>query len=103
MIEHNSLQERLNAVKNGKSIPTPPMPKPVPQPQVQQGGNFMTYKQFFISEGYKLFNVMATSVLYGFGVQTIFQEDWNFLGILGVGFLLNHFLTILLKLKLFKK
>ena len=104
MIEHNSLQDRLNAVKSGKPIPKPPMPKLKPAPSmIQQGPTVLTYRQFFVNEGYKLFNVISASILYGFGLNAIFRADWDFLGILGVGFLLNHGLTILMKSKLFKK
>lgn len=100
MINHNALEDRLTAVKDGKEIPNPPLPpkaekKEAPKP------NFITYKQFFISEGYKTFNVLVTSMLYGFGIDAIFSTNWSFLGILGTGFLLNHFLT--LSLKLFKR
>jgi len=99
MLEHNSFQERLNAVKNGEPIPKPPMPKPIIQkPQIQQGQNLLTYKQFFVNEGYKLFNVLSASALYGFGLKAIFGTEWNFIGLLGVGFLLNHGLTLILKL-----
>jgi len=105
MIKHNSLEERLNAVKLGNPIPHPPT---MPEMNFQQSQSAtsikpITAKQFFISEGYKLFNIVSASILYGFGIKAIFSTDWNFLGILGVGFLLNHALTILLKSKLFKK
>ncbi len=102
MLEHNSLQLRLNAVREGKKAPMPPMP-PRPVAQVQQGNATMSYKQFFVNEAYKLFNVLSASTLYGFGIKAITQLDWNFIELLGVGFLLNHFLTILMKSKLFKK
>jgi len=100
MISHNSLEERLSAVRSGKPIPSPPLPpKPYYEPNkevVNQTG--MTYKQFFINEGYKIFGVLSTSLIYGFGLKAIFSTDWKFTSILGVGFLLNHFLTIILKL-----
>lgn len=102
MIKHNSLAERLNAVKNGKPIPKPPIYIEIDQQKLQkQKSKIVSYKHFFISEIYKLFNVMSASILYGFGLKALFSMDWNFIGILGVGFLLNHALTILLKL--FKK
>jgi hypothetical protein len=105
MIKHNSLEERLNAVKLGNPIPQPPLQSEVNFLQPGQSTTIkpMTYKQFFIHEGYKLFSVMSASILYGFGIKALFSTDWNFFGILGVGFLLNHVLTILLKSKLFKK
>jgi len=100
MINHNSLQDRLNAVRAGDPIPKPPM-QPLINFQDQstpQNHKVITYKQFIISEGYKLFNVLATSALYGYGLRALFSTEWNFIGTLGVGFLLNHTLTILLKL-----
>lgn len=104
MIKHNSLEERLNAVKTGEPIPKPPVQQEmnlIQNPQHQQVHKPLTYTQFFINEGYKLFNVMAASILYGYGIKTLVSADWAFIGTLGVGFLLNHALTILLKL--FKK
>jgi hypothetical protein len=103
MIKHSSLEERLNAVKKGEPIPASPIQ---PEMNLQQQKTTNTpskipYKNFLISEGYKLFNVMSASLLYGFGLKALFSTDWKFMGILGVGFLLNHTLTILLKL--FKK
>ena len=104
MINHNALEDRLAAVKSGQNIPDPPLPpKPMTDntKEAVQNQNYITYKQFFISEGYKTFNVLATSMLYGFGLKAIFSTGWGFAGLLGAGFLLNHFLTIILKL--FKK
>lgn len=99
MVKHNALEDRLNAVRAGKPIPEEPTSFDI-KPNIQQYHNpqILTYRQFFISEGYKLFNVLAASVLYGYGIKTIFSQDWSFIGVLGVGFLLNHFLTIILKL-----
>lgn len=108
MIQHNSLEQRLNAVKTGQPIPSPPLLGDSPIEKFNQdlhkhleNKKIVSLKQFFIAEGYKIFNVISSSILYGFGIKAIFSTDWNFMGILGVGFLLNHFLTILLKL--FKK
>jgi hypothetical protein len=100
MIKHNSLEDRLNAVREGKPIPKPPMQPVINLPEQEQAQvhKVLTYKQFFITESYKLFNVIATSLLYGYGIRAIFSLDWNFIGTLGVGFLLNHTLTIILKL-----
>ena len=104
MISHNSLAERLNAVKTGDPIPESPVKTEASISKHQlypSGPQIISYKQFFISEGYKLFNVMSASILYGFGLKSLFSTDWSFIGVLGVGFLLNHTVTILLKL--FKK
>ena len=104
MLNHHLLEERLNAVKEGKPIPKVPVQfnETFQDPTIQPSkSKIVIYKQFFISEGYKLFNVMAASILYGFGLKSLFSADWNLIGTIGVGFLLNHTLSILLKL--FKK
>ena len=104
MINHNALEDRLEAIKSGQAIPEPPLPPRSKQGKKQEvvpQQNFITYKQFFINEGWKTFNVLSASILYGYGLKALFAQDWNFIGVLGIGFLLNHFLTIILKL--FKK
>ena len=100
MINHNALRDRLIAVRHGKPIPEPPLAQSqaINQAPVQQNPKVIPYKQFFITEGYKFINVLAASVLYGYGIRAIFSTPWDFIGTLGVGFLLNHTLTILIKL-----
>lgn len=99
MLNDNSLGDRLNAVKNGKPIPTPPMQpqnvldinqnqaKPHPPQKI-------TWKSFLINKGIGMVDVFAASFLYGFGVKTIFGLDWSLFGAFTVGFLLNHVITI---------
>ena len=102
MINHNALRDRLIAVRHGQPIPEPPLAvNPAtnhPNPSKLKKQQMLNYKQFFINEGYKFINVLAASVLYGYGIRAIFSTGWDFIGTLGVGFLLNHTLTILLKL-----
>ena len=50
-------------------------------------------KNVKLNEGYKLFNVISISALYGYGIKALFSTDWLFLGTLGVGFLINHTLA----------
>ena len=98
MINDNLLENRLNAVKQGKSIPTSPKQKNnSPMQQKPQQAN-PTVKQFFISESYKLFQVLTTSVLYGVGIDAIFATDWSILQMLGVGLIANHIVFNLLSL-----
>jgi hypothetical protein len=110
MISHNSLENRLNAIREGKEIPPTENPnasikpnnvkpspeeyKPPPLPQVKN----VALKNFLLSEGYKIFGVLSASILYGYGIRSIFSSSWDFIGTLGIGFILNHFLTIMLKL-----
>ena len=107
MINHSLLEQRLNAVKLGKPIPSA-LPENSPVEKFNQdiykhlkNQKTISIKEFFISESYKIFNIIAASILYGFGIKALFATDWKFMEIFGVGFLLNHALTILLKL--FKK
>ena len=101
MLHDNSLSERLNAVKEGKPIPEPPKQENT----VQQPQPYVSLKDFFISEAYKTFQVLSTSLLYGFGLKALFSADWTFMGLFGVGIIANHILshTITFISKLFKK
>ena len=108
MKNHHSLAARLNSIKQGDPIPDPPASYDSHLDRFNRdldrklsAQEIISTKNFLISEGYKLFNVLSVSILYGFGIKSLFSADWSFMGILGVGFLLNHSLTILLKL--FKK
>lgn len=102
MIQHNSLAERLNAVKGGKPIPTPPaidnITIPIKTDKSAELNTPVSIKDFLVIESYKLFGVLAASTLYGAGLKAIFNTNWNFIGMIGVGLLLNHFLSFVLKL-----
>ncbi|HRT03217.1 MAG TPA: hypothetical protein P5513_04700 [Candidatus Diapherotrites archaeon] len=101
MIDNNALGDRLNSVRKGG-----PIPKPSSNPVVNlknnmnpsQASKFMSYKNFFIQEGYKIFNISVASILYGYGIASIFSLERNFIEIFGMGFIFNHFLSILLKI-----
>lgn len=94
-VPHRSLQDRLNAIKDGN---------PVPQPQdnnftmqnnknIQKNNEKFDYKKFFVVEGYKLFNVLSVSILYGYGANAILSQGWSFIECFGVGILINHLAT----------
>ena len=102
MLHDSALQDRLNAVKEGKPIPQPPREEVTPQ---VKGPRMLTPKEFFINEGYKTFQVLTTSILYGFGINAIFAQDWNFMSLFGVGLIFNHLFSNSISLisKLFKK
>jgi hypothetical protein len=110
MLNDNSLGDRLNAVKQGKPIPKPPMqPQSVEdlQPQRQQVPvqRTISLKAFLLNKLFTTADVFAASFLYGFGIKTIFGLDWTLFGALAVGFLFNHAITIFPKVikNLFKK
>lgn len=110
MLNDNSLGERLNAVKNGKPIPTPPMqPQSVhdinKQNHSHQPIQKISLKTFLINKSITMLDVFAASFLYGFAIKTIFGLDWSLFGAFAVGFLFNHALTIWPRLikNLFKK
>jgi hypothetical protein len=99
MMQHNALENRLNAVRSGKPAPAVPASfgdKPINQHP--KNNAVPSHKQIIITESYKFFTVLAASLLYGYGVNAIFSTDWNFIGVLGVGFIANHFLTALSKI-----
>lgn len=104
MIKDNALGDRLNAVKKGQPIPEPPMqPQSVSLPSAEPK---ITLKSFLISKILNISEILLTSLLYGYGIRTILNLDWNLFGALSVGFLLNHSISIFPKMlfpKLFKK
>ena len=104
MIKDNLLENRLNAVKEGKPVPSPSKGKNSAKVN-QDHSNYNSPKYLFINELYKLFQVIATSLLYGYGFSAIFSMDWNFIQVLGVGLIANHFIFNLFSTisKLFKK
>lgn len=100
MIEDNSLQNRLNAVKNGEEVPKPANPEYswAPQvPEAEQKKPEISFRKRFLIDIYqslgRTLGVLMASLLYGYGLAAIFEMDWTPLGALGVGFLLNHSLT----------
>ncbi len=95
MIKDNLLENRLNAVKHGKTIPTPPKQKVNP---VNTNTMQKTTNRFFATEIYKLFQVIVTSLLYGFGIDAIFSTEWSIIQILGVGLIANHTIFNLLSI-----
>ena len=112
MIKDNGLSNRLNAVKKGKQIPVPineekpvigtPIPTTVVNKEPQEYEE-TTPKLWIFFEGIlNLSELTIMSFLYGFGVKTLLSQSWGFLGIIGVGLLVNQVLSILANSKLFK-
>ena len=91
MLNDNSLGERLNAVKQGKPVPVPPMQ---PNVQPQQLNRKASFWAFVLSKSFHTIDVFAASFLYGFAIKTIFSFDWSIIGALAVGFIINHAVTL---------
>ena len=87
MLNDNLLENRLNAVKQGKAIPEN---KKAKTNTIGMQQNKSNNKQVFMSEVYKLFQVITTSLLYGIGIGAIFATDWSIIQMLGVGIIANH-------------
>ena len=90
MLNDNSLGERLNAVKQGKPVPVPPMQPRVHPQQIKP----ISFWAFLLSKTLRAGDVFLASFLYGFAIKTIFSLDWSILGALAVGFLINHAVTL---------
>jgi hypothetical protein len=107
MIQDKALSDRLNAVKAGKEIP-----KPSPEVNPLNGVPEMeereyevpefSMKDMFLSSLISFAEISIMSLFYGFGIMTLFSKDWNLLGILGVGLLVNQAFSLISSLKLFK-
>lgn len=104
MIKDNLLKDRLNAVRVGNPIPT--VQKEIVNISSNQtidnssklSKETVINKQFFKLELYKTFQVLVVSILYGYGISSIFEKEWTFLGLFGVGLIFNHILSNILKL-----
>ncbi len=105
MIPDNSMENRLNAVKNGEE-----------PPEVKSNDAFIehlleTNKLIDDSRGGLLYeelllglsgilDVLLASALYGYAFKAIFSIDWAMLEVVGVGFLINNAITLASKLLL---
>lgn len=94
MLNDNSLGERLNAVKSGKPIPEPPMQPNNAFPTYPPQGTPISLWTYIISQIVQMTGVFLASFLYGIAIKTLFAMDWNYLGCLAVGFLVNHAITV---------
>ena len=93
MIKHDSLSNRINAVKNGKNIPEPPKSDHSINNELNKNIKSRSNKNMrtvVFGEIYKVLSVLLTSLLYGYGLKSLFAQHWTLLGTLGVGLLLNH-------------
>ncbi|MFW6310793.1 MAG: hypothetical protein ACOC1K_01005 [Nanoarchaeota archaeon] len=106
MINNNSLEDRLNAVKEGKPIPKVQNQEIMAQQQNEKIQNkVISLKNFIITEIYKTLQVFITSTFYGYGVREIFEMDWSVMGTIGVGLIINHAFSYIISgiRKLFNK
>ena len=98
MLNHDSLGDRLNAVKYGEPIPkAPPQAQPVFAPQVTQHPQVHQMPSIQQQLYIKIISIIDTfiaSLLYGYGVMTVFGLHWSFFGSLSVGFLINHMVSV---------
>jgi len=109
MISDNLLGDRLNAVKLGKPLPTV-QSQSVFNSQQQlkeqhQQPPISTLKMFFISRTMAITDTFVASLLYGYAIKTVFNFNWTLLGVVAVGFLFNHAISIFPKIlfpKLYK-
>jgi len=103
MFANNALSDRLNEIKNGNPIPklqTDPIIQKETQIEVVPNTTSIipTAKQLFIVGITDLLSLILISTFYGFGLETILNKDWNFLGTFSVGFILHQLLIYFFKL-----
>lgn len=99
MLPNNSLEKRLNTIKNGQPAPNPPSDVKIKHNTAKPITNIkLINKQTILNSSVALLINLSASLLYGFGIETIFNKSWAFMGILGVGFIINQVITIILKL-----
>jgi hypothetical protein len=112
MIKDRALGDRLNAVKSGKEIPKPTnddkqiitgQPISAEQEQFYEVPEYPSFSTMALSSIVTLAEITFMSVFYGFGIETILSKDWSFLGLFGVGLLVNQLVSLVSKLKLFNQ
>ena len=97
MINDNSFEDRLNAIKYGEETPEIVNPEYKWAPQIPESKTKITLTQKLLIDIYQSFGkisgVLIASILYGYGIAAILSQDWSAIQTLGVGFLFNHTLT----------
>jgi hypothetical protein len=105
MIKDNSLANRLNAIKEGKEPPTPPkqdgvIPNTLTVPNNSIKEPLSPTANLFATI-YGILEIVLLSLVYGYGLKTIFSANWGFFGILCVGIILYDFKNLISRLNLF--
>ena len=101
MFANNALSDRLNEIKKGN-----PNPKPIINTIIKKETEVVPNATSIIPTPGKLFMIsfidllstIFVSIFYGFGIETLLNKDWNFLGTFSVGFILHQLLTYFYKL-----
>ena len=98
MINDNSLGDRLNAVKYGQPIPNPQNKEQTVIMKKNEDNYQVSNKSsdyaFLIPKIINLIDVLFASFLYGYAFKTLFNVDWDILGILSVGFIFSHAISV---------
>jgi len=95
MLHDNSLGDRLNAVKNGKSIPRPPKQFKGPIESSKPIENKeRSIKRELIDKSILILETFIVSLLYGVAIKTIFSTDWSIFSAFTVGYLFNHVISV---------
>ena len=81
MINDNVLSDRLNLYREGKTEETP-KGEIINESIESTISNFLAIVFNIIEVGI----VFARSLAFGYAAKTIFVTDWNFLGLIAVGF-----------------
>ena len=113
MIRNNALANRLNAVKGGQEIPKSvnddnilrginlPVETKIENPVIEVN-QISSIKTILLSSLISFAEIFILSFFYGFGARTLMSQDWNVLGIFGVGLIVNQIFSLISNLKLFR-
>ena len=104
MILNSALGDRLNEVKKGNDIPKPPSDKiniikkdiEIPVQTIETSS--ISPKTILMTNIIDLIGIIIMSIIYGFGISTLLNKSWNFIGIFSVGFLVYQLLFLLTNL-----
>lgn len=109
MIKDDALANRLNAVKEGAAIPTPPIEEVYFKKEEPKIDETLTQEieyqprpgMVFVGSLLNTIETLGMSMLFGVGLKAIFSTQWKFWGILGVGVMVYEVLNLIKNSKLF--
>jgi len=74
MIQNESLSDRLNDFKKNQQ-----------KPETNTNSGYITHINSIVNSLINLFLIFLKSVVFGFGLKTLINADWHFLGYFCIG------------------
>jgi hypothetical protein len=85
MINNNALADRLNAYKKGEILPAPESIEEYANSFPFEGKDPLNFKELIINNIVLVLTYIVYTLSFGYGAKTLFNTDWNFLGMFAIG------------------